>query len=325
MARGASALIALGALAAAVAVSGHAAPKAAAPLLLYLDLRTGTFANAPWPAPADVSYQDSNVIVDGKTVDLGHPVLEVSASPDGSLVAAQTYDTSACAPPPPPCGDFAVWVLNRDGSGLRLVSDAARYPSWSPDSRRLAFVGSYDTSTLSGVVSVANVDGTHRRSLGGRELAARAVWSSGGTLLAYTREARRSSVRVVRLGDARVVAVLDRAASPAWASSGSRLAVVRSLGGRDALAVWERGRLHVLARSAPGMIALSWSHDDRRIAFATDGTGAAVGVVRAGGGGAHMFRIPGVNSRNGAYVDRIVWRNATTLFVAGIRYGVLPD
>src|SRR6266545_1981482 len=197
MVRCAGVLIAVAAFAATTAASARAAPRAAAPFSFSLDLRSRTFVAAPRPV-RDVRFQGFDVVVGGKSIARPHPVMDVAASPDGRLVAAETYDASVCgAAPPPPCGEFAIWVMNRDGSGMHLFSIDARDPAWSPDSRRLAFVGGFDTATLSGRVSVADVDGTHRRALGARDAAAHPAWASDGALVAYTRTAGHGSIRVV--------------------------------------------------------------------------------------------------------------------------------
>jgi Tol biopolymer transport system component len=56
-------------------------------------------------------------------------------SPDGKRIAFESNRAS-------PSGYYAVFVANRDGSGLVQVTDYAlnaNHPSWSGDGRRLAF------------------------------------------------------------------------------------------------------------------------------------------------------------------------------------------
>jgi TolB protein len=55
--------------------------------------------------------------------------------------------------------DFAIYVVNADGSGLqRLTQNAFEGPSWSPDGRKLVFVRSAD-------IWVMNADGSGQRNL----------------------------------------------------------------------------------------------------------------------------------------------------------------
>jgi Tol biopolymer transport system component len=55
--------------------------------------------------------------------------------------------------------DFAIYVVNADGSGLqRLTQNAFEGPSWSPDGRKLVFVRSAD-------LWVMNADGSGQRNL----------------------------------------------------------------------------------------------------------------------------------------------------------------
>jgi dipeptidyl aminopeptidase/acylaminoacyl peptidase len=325
------ALVAAATLVAATVVAAQAAPRAAtpfAPFAFSLDLRTGTFTAASQSAGAgDVSYRGFDVIVDGKSIALPHPVEGAAAAPDGRLVAAVTWDTGGCGSPPSPlCGDFAIWLMNRDGSGLHRFSANARDPAWSPDSRRLAFVGSFDTASLSGIVTVANVDGTHGRALGGREVAVQPEWAPDGTLLAYRRTPARAqaSLRVVRVADDRVVAVLVGGRSPAWSRAGHRLAYIRGLRARDSLRVWAGGRTRLVTTTAHGMTMPTWSSNGRRIAFARDGAAALVGVARADGGGARTFRLPRSDARNGAEITDIEWAGPKELLVAGGLYGIFP-
>jgi len=212
-------------------------------------------------------------------------------------------------------------MMNRDGSGLRLFSADATDPAWSPDSRRLAFVGRYDTPTLSGIVSVANIDGARRRELDKRQQVVRPRWSTDASLLAYTLPSGHSSVRVVRVSDGRRVAALTRAAGPAW-GRGRQLAFIRHLDNREVLALWDKGHMRVLATSAAGITTPTWSPDGRKLAFATSGAAAAIGVVRADRGRARMFGLPTAGSHTGTDVTDIIWEGGGKLVVAGRHYGI---
>ena len=91
----------------------------------------------------------------------------------------------ACGlPGPHPRG--RIFVIRADGSGRRAIPIrmSAGSPSWSPDGRRIAFVGCTSCSTTgTGGVYVMNLDGT------GRRLVARdgdsPTWSPNGRTIAY--------------------------------------------------------------------------------------------------------------------------------------------
>ncbi len=76
-------------------------------------------------------------------------------SPDGEKIAFVTKRD----------GNFDLYVMNADGSGLRRLTRGAAWdggPAWSPDGRKFAFVSKRDGNDE---VSVINVDGTGLRNL----------------------------------------------------------------------------------------------------------------------------------------------------------------
>ena len=74
----------------------------------------------------------------------------------------------------------ALYVMNADGSGLRIVARIQRFatPAWSPDGRRIVFQGSGD-----GNVYVVNADGSGQRTLARRGNGP--AWSPDGRRIAF--------------------------------------------------------------------------------------------------------------------------------------------
>ena len=83
---------------------------------------------------------------------------ELAASRDGSVVALSTREGS----------QSRVYVINSQGEDLRLISERARNPSFSPDGSRIVFVGwteEHYNPVANGVLYVVNVDGSGKRQL----------------------------------------------------------------------------------------------------------------------------------------------------------------
>src|SRR5947207_5352845 len=150
--------------AAAIAISAGAAQRVAVFDLFELSLADGTSHALRLAAgagyAADLSPDRTSVLyvnggrlnvarTDGSGVrriaEVPHQILAATWSPDGRTIAFELADTTACTGLHRPCGDFQIWLVGPDGAGLRMLADNAAYPTWSPDSRRLAFVGDFDT------------------------------------------------------------------------------------------------------------------------------------------------------------------------------------
>ena len=117
----------------------------------------------------------------------------------------------------------ALYVMNADGSGLRIVARVERLatPAWSPDGRRIVFQGWGD-----GALYVVNADGSGQRTLARRGSAP--AWSPDGRRIAfvitgklYVVNADGSGHRTLtrRIGD-------GGAASLAWSPDGRKLLVL---------------------------------------------------------------------------------------------------
>jgi Tol biopolymer transport system component len=120
------------------------------------------FTRLAWSRPGEVTIVVMNADGSAKravTPALAHPGDRGPAavwSPDGRRIAF--WD------------DFAIYVVNADGSGLlRLTRNAFEGPTWSPDGRKLLFVRARHQKSRptwqGGDLWVMNADGTGQRNL----------------------------------------------------------------------------------------------------------------------------------------------------------------
>jgi hypothetical protein len=97
-------------------------------------------------------------------------------SPDGTKIAFGTVRS----------GDFEVFGMNDDGTGLTNISNspgtADRDPSWSPDGTKLAFES---TNGFSTEVWRMNSDGSSKEQLTNSSPALSPAWSPDGTQIAF--------------------------------------------------------------------------------------------------------------------------------------------
>jgi Tol biopolymer transport system component len=198
-------------------------------------------------------------------------------SPDGTEIAFSSRRS----------GSYDVYVMNADGTGTRRLTSTSAddlHPTWSPDSRRLAFA-------RSGNIVVMNADGSGARSIlasGAEE--SEPAWSPDGKWIAHVRQLPGAPVREVWLvrPDGSEGRQLTRQGAvvytPGWSPDSARIVFTSNRDGEvfELYTIGADGKgLRRVAPTAGDMFEPSWSPDGSRIAYSEDG---AIFTVELGGG-----------------------------------------
>jgi len=208
------------------------------------------------------------------------PTVTVATGAKGKIAFVSQRDD----PDPQSCSkgrgcNYEIYVMNPDGSALtRLTNNPAndRFPTWSPDGRRIAFSREKD-------IYVMNADGNNQTRLtNATSLVMGLDWSSDGQRIIFSLSETpgKSGVYVMNMDGSDLTRVTD-GAWPAWSPNGKRIAFSRD----------PYGRLSVMSVDDSGLTHLSnkgfwpaWSPDGERIAFTSTRDGnSEIYVMNADG------------------------------------------
>ena len=212
----------------------------------------------PTPTPTPVAVQPTPT----PTPRVAQPTPAASAS--GRIAFASDRD-----------GDFEIYVMNADGSGVVQLTDNDfydSYPSWASDGRRIAFTSDRDGDSE---IYVMNADGSGVVQLTDNDFQdIYPSWSSDGRRIAFTSTADRSdpNIYVMNADGSGIVQLTDNRANEwysAWSPDGSRIAFDSNRDGDT--------DIYVTNADGGGVVQLTdndytdwdpaWSPDGRRIAF----------------------------------------------------------
>ncbi len=226
-----------------------------------------------------------------------------------------------------------IWVVRRDGTGLRQITDNRlfeEWPSWAPGSRRLVLSRSDADAAEDAELVIVRADGSGERRLTRNEKDEYCpVWSPDGRRIAFYRVEREGGQVVFNIytirPDGRAPKRIARGRGPTWSPNGRKILFGRITPvERLVMGPQEQGDLYVADRDGSNVqrltdtsameYAWAWSPDGTKILTieSEDGFSFSIWVMNADGSdpkelvsGLHGHEYPSPSwSRDG---ERIVY------------------
>ena len=229
--------------------------------------------------------------------------LDPAASPDGRLIA---YTRISLSRP-----GSQIWAVRKDGTHQRYIARGSQ-PAWSPDGKRIVFVGPRQPRVSKPEIYIMRADGTHiRRLTRNRNASDRSPsFSPDGKRIVFlsnrdaTGGAGNSEIWVMDTKGKHAVN-LTRSPSiddhPAWSPDGSRILFERSGGYDPRVPIYvmnadgsDQHQVGALEGSMP-----TWSPDGKQIAYilrGDDAYGPGTEILRADADGTDVRRVARIGS-----------------------------
>jgi Tol biopolymer transport system component len=233
------------------------------------------------------------------------PYQSAALSPDGQTIAFSKLTLCGFR-----CGQYALYLVSRDGTNLRLVDEHGYAPSWSPDGGRLAFASWYGIYVLdlsAGTVSRVARDG------GGP------LWAPRGERIAYIAVHDGYGVACFVNADGsrrRCTHPGHTLTSLRWSRDGKRVAFRQTIPRRIGVVDADARRVKSLGFFGPMAQPASFSPDGHRLAIGFGSHGSFSGPVMTVpvSGPPHARRL---FNQPGALSD-LRWRTTGLTYVASI-------
>lgn len=124
--------------------------------------------------------------VDGSTVaTVEWPIDDATFSPDGRTIAFTDISKAKCDAGAVGCATWELWTVRTNGSGLREITPDGKYPRFSPDGRKLAFVGGFFAYDSYGTAVVQDL-ATGKRTWFTTVSDSPPVWAPDSNRIAYS-------------------------------------------------------------------------------------------------------------------------------------------
>jgi dipeptidyl aminopeptidase/acylaminoacyl peptidase len=269
--------------------------------------------------------------------DASHEVDGATWAPSGKMIVIQAWNLTTCPPGSPSCATPELWLARANGAKSRKLAGRAVSPTWSPDSRKVAFMGSYRTNEAKGAATVVNTDGKALKRIGPTEVASDAFfqlsWAPAGGRLAYIPASHCTSrstscIKVLSAKGGRPLRLAPAVESFSWSPGGERLAFVEPIGAGTpapteglsiASAAGTQFRRLLVAPQRTVLESIRWSPDGHWIAYLRL-TQKAVEIrsIRPDGTGDHRITSLAISGQICLYPRLLGWsQDSRSLFYVG--------
>lgn len=158
---------------------------------------------------------------------------------------------------------YNIYLINADGSGLRVFLEEASEPAFSPDGKRLAY---YSWKSDKVGLRIINVDGSGDMTLTSNKTDSYPSWAPDGNRLVFYDEADKTIHIINADGSGRKGII--RGEFPVWSPRGDKIAYKGCIGGDCGIIIANPdGSNPVRITTDPSDGQPAWSPDGTKIAF----------------------------------------------------------